>query len=477
MATVYCGTLESRWELSEAEEIVVRESNSARDKNYFYDPRYKAGYWNGYVDLFKGGRLPAGLVPDTVKALEAAGHPVSLVTHPLLDPPLRENAKLTYSLDPDHQLRILESMCETERGVVFAATNAGKTKIAQAWCSIFKLKTIYLVPSKELLTQTVASFERDTNLDVGWISADEGWNVGKDVTICLVSSVVPRRKRGSWKLMNQKVVDRFVEIAGDFEAVIADECHHSTSRSWTWILQKLKKARFRFGLSGSPWNEDDKLAELQVKAYLGPVIAKVQNAELIERGWSAKPKIRIVEIHSQVMDKDTDFLEVYDSGVVRNVPRNSMIARIAKKIAEQSKSCLIVTTRLDHTSILSEMLDALGVENRIVTGDMPAGERKAALEDFKASTFPILISTVMGEGVDIPHLQGIIIAAAGKSQKQLLQRVGRGVRKKVQGPNEVEIFDFMDHNHPALRRQSRERLDIYKSQGFEVEISKAIPTA
>lgn len=471
MATVYCGTIMSRWELSEAEETIVRELNSARAQNYFYDPRYQSGHWNGVVEFLKKDRLPAGLVPDTIRALEAAGYQVNVITHPLSESRLRENVKLNYSLDPGHQVPILEKMCEAERGVVSAATNSGKTKIAQAWCSIFQLKILYLVPSKELLTQTVASFERDTNLDVGWISAEEGWNIGKDVTVCLVSSITPRKKKGSWRYINQKAIDQFQEIAGDFEAVIADECHYSVSAGWSWTLQQLKKARFRFGLSGSPWNSEDKLAELQVKSYLGPVIAQIQNAELIDRGWSALPKIRMTAVRGKVLEKDTDFLQVYENGISFNATRNTLIAKITRRLAGEAKSTLIITNRLDHTAVLSDMLNALGVEHQVITGEMPGDDRESFLEDFKNSEFPVLISTVLGEGVDIPHLRAIIIAGAGKSQKQLLQRVGRGIRKKPQGPNEVEIYDFIDYVHPALKRQSRERLDVYKAEGFEIHIS------
>lgn len=469
----------SRWELSESEELIVQQFNSAPEKNYWYDVRYQSGYWDGTAKFFnqKTKILPAGLVPETIQALQAAGHHVELVTHPLREFPLRENAELNYSLDPDHQLRILESMCETERGIVSAATNAGKTKIAQAWCALFALKIIYLVPSKELLTQTVASFQRDTNLQIGWISADEGWNTGGDVTVCLVSSVAPRRRRGKRRMINQVSVDRFLALAGTFDAVIADECHHAVSASWSWILKELKNARFRFGLSGSPWNEGDRAAELRVKSYLGPTIATVLNKELVERGWSARPKIRMIELFAKAESEELEFLEVYEEFIVNNPHRNGLIALAASRLAQAQKSCLIVTTRIDHTELLSTMLSLNQIDHRVVTGELGKKDRKKYLEDFKESKFQVLISTVLGEGVDIPHLNALIIAAAGKSQKQLLQRVGRGIRKKHSGPNEVEIYDFFDKSHPILRRQSKDRLEIYRDQGFEVEICSTLPGA
>ena len=123
------------------------------------------------------------------------------------------------------------------------------------------------------------------------------------------------------------------------------------------------------------------------------------------------------------------------------------------------------------------MLSLNQIDHRVVTGELGKKDRKKYLEDFKESKFQVLISTVLGEGVDIPHLNALIIAAAGKSQKQLLQRVGRGIRKKHSGPNEVEIYDFFDKSHPILRRQSKDRLEIYRDQGFEVEICSTLPGA
>src|SRR5262249_47352647 len=155
----------------------------------------------------------------------------------------------------------------------------------EAWCALHQAKVLYLVPSKELLTQTVESFRRDTDLDVGSISALTGFHPGKDVTVCLVSSIAKRRDRLSGKAINQGVLDRFAQLALTFEAVIIDECHHLRAKTWEGAARLLRNCVRWYGLSGTPWNADDPAEILAVKALLGPVISRIENAELIEKGW------------------------------------------------------------------------------------------------------------------------------------------------------------------------------------------------
>jgi len=469
VAHAFVNNIFSKWQTTPEEDVVINSATSARPKQYWHIPGYQTGSWDGYVKFYnqRSKTLPTGLVAEATAALEAAGFPASITIQTDYECPPRIGATLNYEIESGHQLRVLEAMLAHKRGIIHAATNAGKTKIAQAWCALHQVRVLYLVPSKELLKQTVESFQRDTNLDVGWISAEEGWRAGKDVTVCLVSSVA-RRKNRAGKVANQKVVDRFQEIAATFQAVIVDECHHLSAETWRWVLKALKNANYRYGLSGSPWQHGDPAEALRVKALLGPVIATVTNEELIAKGWSAKPVISMIDVPSQFPLKLDDYSEVYEAGIVSSTLRNSMIVEICRTFQEQEKTCLVVSTRIAHCEILSDMLKVAGVEHRVVIGQTEKDSRKQDLVDFRERKFPILISNVLSEGVDIPSLNGLVFSSGGKSSKQMLQRVGRGVRKKLTGKNEVEIYDFIDNSHSYLLKHTLERVELYHREGFEV---------
>ena len=467
MATVKIGNILSKWELSDQESEVLEKVTTAREKGFFHRPSYKFGAWNGFVTLFnkKNQTLPSGLVPDCVVALEDNNFSVQVLGEPSFDALERDGAGFRFDLDPDHQFRALSAMCANRTGIVHAATNSGKTKIAEAWCTLHALKILYLVPTKELLQQTLESFKKDTNLDVGYISATDGWKIGEDVTIALVTSIAKRKGY----ISNDKVpaFERFREIAHTFEAVIVDECHHLTADTWRQVLRVLTNAKYRYGLSGSPWADDDPVAQLRVKSYLGPVLCDIRNSELIEKGWSARPQVNLVPVKCLDLKKDFAFDEAYESGIVYNDLRNNIILKLVEKFNSENKSCLLISTRLAHCEILANLFKFKKIPYRVVTGATEKLDRKNFLSDFKNREFNVLISNVLSEGVDIPSLNCLIFVSGGKSSKQLLQKLGRGLRKKLTGDNTVEIYDFQDSCHSYLKNHFKQRLKLYKSENFE----------
>lgn len=97
------------------------------------------------------------------------------------------------------------------------------------------------------------------------------------------------------------------------------------------------------------------------------------------------------------------------------------------------------------------------------------GRAEKILKQLREQKIQAVVSTVLGEGVDIPTLSGIVLASGEKESKQQLQRIGRGLRKKKEGENVTEIFDFIDLGHPTLAKHSKERMSIYRKEGFEVQ--------
>lgn len=416
---------------------------------------------------------PTGLAIECIDELHARGIHVE-VHHDEQRLKERESGEMNFEITSDHQLRALEAMVTNQRGIIYAATNSGKTKIAEAWCLLFKAKVLYLVPSKELLEQTVASFQRDTNLNVGSISADTGWNPGEDITVCLPSSVAVRRNSMTNEPLNTETPEKFKKLAKTFTALIVDECHHLKKPSWAKVVRQVTKAYYRYGLSGTPWPEGDKLAEFKVKSYLGPVIARVTNDELIQKGWSAKPIINLVQyvspkvlVAKSLMDPD-DYGDVYDEGIVRNDVRNNLIGLICADVVRHGECCLIICDRIDHCEILSELLDLLEIEHRVITGSTKKSLRKSFLDEFKQRVYPVVISTVLSEGLDIAHLNALVFSSGGKSSKNTLQRVGRGIRRKETGQNIVKIYDFDDTCHYYLKRQTDTRLSTYRKENFKI---------
>ncbi len=118
-----------------------------------------------------------------------------------------------------------------------------------------------------------------------------------------------------------------------------------------------------------------------------------------------------------------------------------------------------------HGKVLAE-----GIESSILlTGEADSETRKKGIEFFKNSPGTVLIGTIFKEGFDLPTIDTLIIATGGKSEKNLIQKIGRALRvaplKKVSN-----IYDFYDEDGSVCERHSKARLKTYKEQGYKVEI-------
>ena len=114
------------------------------------------------------------------------------------------------------------------------------------------------------------------------------------------------------------------------------------------------------------------------------------------------------------------------------------------------------------------MIKSSGLEAFFTNGTLTTEVREKVLQDMKEGTLKILIATsILDEGVDISGINAIWLGAGGKSLRQTLQRVGRGLRKKADGSG-LTVYDFLDYCHPYLTKHSLARYKIYKAEGFEV---------
>ena len=287
---------------------------------------------------------------------------------------------------------------------------------------------------------------------------------------------------------NQKAYDKYEEAVNFLESVkivIGDEQQHSVSESYTLIYDHLINARMNIGLTGTP-PKGDPVKEQKFKAIMGEEIYRVSNDELITRGVSAKPTIQMVpvtepkDLDAEIvlqMPQDTpekqqglmSYQLAYQLGVVNNEVRNKTIAGIVKKLADsKSGSTLIVVNSVEHGEIIKGYLDEMGIDTYFMQGSSSTEERNDMINKAKTGKLDVLIGTqVVDEGLDIPSLKYLIYASAGKSSRQLLQRIGRMLRKS-DTKNTTVIFDIEDRTADILFKQAKTRIRLYKSEKFTV---------
>ena len=266
-------------------------------------------------------------------------------------------------------------------------------------------------------------------------------------------------------------------------------CHHTKSDSFYKTFLNAENAIYRIGLTGSIDQNDPMLVQ-RLRATFSKVISETRNSQMIERGISAKPTIYFSTIEHVLNDIEEElpngeveviknepvdislnknYMDSYDKGIVKNNYRNTVIAKIAEINYNKGRGVLIILNRIEHGEIISHMLDTLGIPHAFVQGEMEVEEREKHFTDMKQGKLKVLISTsLMDEGVDISGIDALIMGAGGKSLRQVLQRIGRGLRYKDDGENKLYVYDFTDRVNDYLYSHYKQRREIYQEEEFDI---------
>jgi superfamily II DNA or RNA helicase len=196
----------------------------------------------------------------------------------------------------------------------------------------------------------------------------------------------------------------------------------------------------------------------------------VSNKKLIKLGVSARPTIEMVECAVPELSSQLTWDDVYKQGVVNNQHRNKLIAKHAKRFADAKKPVLILVKELWHGDNIMRELEARGLKALFSHGQMPLSQVESNKYKFERGKVDVLVaSTIYDEGVDVPAIRALVVADGGQSVRAVLQKIGRGLRKKAGGDNVLDVIDFADLTHRYLAKHSQERLAIYEAESFRIK--------
>lgn len=449
----------TRFQISEAtpSEIasltgLIRMSTQARPEGYQFMPKYKRGVWDGYINLSRGNTFPTGLLSLLQRSLpeEVDQSVVDQVQYPqyyasLMHPQMFQGIELR-----PYQINAAIELILSRRGIAHMATNSGKTEVISAMCKTLLCDVLVLTTKLDLLEQTSQRLSQRLGEKIGRVG--DGQVELQRVTVGMIQSLA--------KWSAQSLTSQFKEIG----CVIFDECHHLPSATAQQVMLNLP-APMRFGMSGTPLHQT-KLADLMLMAATGQVIVTVTNADLIESGVSAKPKI-IMHVVKLEDDDDLEWQDAYQTYIVANPERNRIIMEHARQATGVT---LILVERIEHGQALAEQLHG----SLFLHGSIPLEQRAQALAEMRTGQQRIVIATpIFDEGVDVPAIDTLILAGGGVSPIKLMQRLGRGMRQK-HGENVLQVVDFADESNKYLFQHSIARAELYESEGFDVTL--ATPT-
>lgn len=326
------------------------------------------------------------------------------------------------SLRP-YQLIAVHSLMQNSGGILCMPTGSGKTITAIEYIKIMNLPTVIIT----------------TTLDIKkmW---EEKTKYLQNVTVINYQN---------------NMAKEYVKMS---KLVIMDECHHAAAKTIYNLGMGADTDAILVGLSATPKREDGE--DMRVTGALGEIVYEISRRELIDQGYLANA---IVQYYSPIFDTGSDYActyaEIYNKHIVNNFDRNTTIINLTNKFIMEGKKVLVLVSQIEHGQYLYNALCG----NKIYCHGSNK-ERYKNLNDYNC----IVASNIFNEGIDLPELDVVVLAAGGKSSIQLTQRVGRVLRPSINKDRAI-VVDFIDDRPKYLKDHYAKRRAILEAD-FEVRV-------
>jgi superfamily II DNA or RNA helicase len=454
--------------------------------NYFFNPKYNLGMWDGKIRyFFKTGKTYVNLLDEIIPRLIGLGYTISIednrVSTPICPTHITEDF-FSNIPDPDYpenqwkmrpyQIELVNALIDNGGGIALAGTGSGKTSccaaIALSYERTGNLRSIIIVPDKNLTEQTIREYEF-FGLDVGQYSGER-----KDVHHAHVVS--------TWQALQNNPT-----IIQDFNVVIVDEAHGIRGQSLTKILNEYgKEISYRFGVTGTmPKAKTDEMA---VKISIGKTCYSIPAHTLIDQGYLAKLHIDIFQLtedfHVQYDEYLEDMKHVPDGiCVTYNKFKDSYFPDFTAEKrylrTEQDRLQWIV----DYIEVKRNMgkgnvfclIDGIQfgkkltklVEDAVfVYGKDKMKDRREIYDLFKTNNNLVVIANVQvaSTGLDIKRIFNMMAIDVGKSFVRIIQTIGRGLRKAP----DKDFVHFTDicSDLKYGKKHLKERTKFYKEANY-----------
>lgn len=487
--------------VTDPEDQILWEAFSVSKPNMYIDPSIR-GNWDGIYRKYN--RAKKRMARPLLSMLRGVCKKHNL---PLIVKDRRPQWQYT-AVDPNHvtpdflpdikledyQIRAIRQCCKVECGVIDMPTGSGKGEIICGICKAIPCPTLILADQRVVVDQLKKRLElRDIAEQVGLFYAGKRPN-GEMVVVGLIQSLnppkkppeVPKRKPDEtdnayqkrlqkWdqsfkayktRLDNVKFLYSYVKKA---EMIIVDECDKATSESYKSLFRHYYKGRRRYGFSATPIDPDKPVEAMVMQEHLGSIIVRETRENVLKYG-------RIIPCHYKMiavgLEGNIDEASAYDLAYVEWLVENKSFHTLITAICNKYKNdgTLILVDRKDLGFELERTISECGIESHFIYGETPKRRRDEILRKFEKRDFNVLIGgKIINRGLDLAGgCENLIIAGGGKLQSDLIQKVGRALRRNQQGYS--RIFDFFFRCNRYLYSHSKARLKAMVNAGFGVQV-------
>ncbi|GAA4282751.1 hypothetical protein GCM10022261_02820 [Brevibacterium daeguense] len=359
------------------------------------------------------------------------------------------------------------------RGVIEAVTGAGKTMLGvTAAFEAFKngIKTLVLVPTTELQAQWQRRLsETIPQADIGTLG--NGRHDGLADCDILVSIINSAARRTLLAEHQQGLL-------------IADECHRYAAPTFFKALSR--RFEYRLGLTAT-YARPDQAHTAELDPYFGGVVFRLWYDRALQDnviapfhlafvGVSLNPEERSeydqvtqtitkagralsVRLNLQGARGNAFFKKIqqlagrendhspeaimarrYMDAVARrqrvlsnSAAKQKLLAELAPVI-KKSAGTLVFSETIGTSSEAGQTLARTGIPTEVISSESKPQERRGALQRFALGHAQALCAPrILDEGIDVPEADLAIVVSASRQSRQIVQRLGRVIRRKQDG--------------------------------------------
>ena len=377
---------------------------------------------------------------------------------------------------------VTEGLRKASRGQLIMACGTGKTLTAM-WImeSLDSHSTLVLVPSLSLLSQTLLEWSQHSNVSWSYlcVCSDDTVNKSDDAIISSVDDVpfpvttkpseiahfLSQRGRKiifSTYQSSAQVARGMKSVGKKFDLVICDEAHRLTGKNdaefATALDDKKIPAKKRLFMTATPRTytasvkskaseRGVEITSMDDETMFGKELHKLSFGQAIEQELLTDYRVVIVGVTDPQVQELIERRELVTAGNVETDAR-TLAAHIglAKATKDYDLKRTIsfhgrIKTAQDfaqnHASIVKWMPDDHKPSGTIwadtITGAMNSSSRRKLLDKLKENVpgQHALLSNArcLTEGIDVPSLDGVAFIDPRSSQVDIIQAVGRAIRK------------------------------------------------
>ena len=436
-------------------------------------------------------------------------------TKPKLGPPLEPRPFQLQAIDA-----VVDGFTEHPRGQAILPCGSGKTLIGKWIADRLGAKQILImVPSLALIKQTLEEWYKVrgpgfryicicSDQSVALLHSEDGWEadpsdqdfkVSTDprelAAFLRQSSPLPQVVFSTYQ-SSAVLVDGLRELAVQkcrFDLVICDEAHKvagATGKPFAQVLDDDKiPATKRLFMTATPrviapqyrknTEEDDApIVSMDEPDIFGPVFYRMSFAEAIQQnivsdyrvvviGVSEKEVAELARTGRTIETEDQERWEAH--GLAQRIALGKAIGLYGiKKIFSfhnrvASASEFVDTNRPDSLpAVLDKMSPNLHYFAKHINGEMSAGARNRILREFKMSARGVITNArCLGEGVNVPVVDGVFFADPRSSVIDIVQATGRALRI-VPGKSRAYVII------PVLVREEEDAETIIQASRFQL---------